>query len=67
MEKKEKMLAKVMAVDQWFVNEMVVGNWQESYRGELAVDNLAFLEYMLGFPIISIGFNKLSIVINASR
>lgn len=61
------MLAKVMVVDQWFANGMVVGNWQGSCRGELAVDNLAFLEYMPGFPIISIGFNKLSIVINASR
>lgn len=59
------MLAKVMAVDQWFANDMVVGSWQELYRGALVVDNLVFLEFMLVFLIISIGFNKLLIVIDS--
>lgn len=37
------MLAKVMAVDRWSVNAMVVGNWQESCHGVLAVDNLSLI------------------------
>lgn len=66
VEKKEKMLAKVMAVDQWFANDMVIGSWQELYHGALVVDNLVFLEFMLVFLIILIGFNKLLIVIDSS-